>query len=62
LQKAEFDIERLVQQKTVLGDTEWAILDKLKRATVAVYSCKAVLEKKVEDFAQSLTSSLRGLE
>ena len=62
LQKAEFDIDRLVQQRTVLDDAERAILDKLKRATVAVYSCKAVLEKKVEEFAQSLTSSLRGLE
>ena len=62
LQKAEFDIDRLVQQRTDLGDIERATLEKLKRATVAVYSCKAVLEKKVAEFAQSLTSSLKGLE
>ena len=62
LQKAEFDIDRLVQQRTDLRATERATLVQLKSATVAVYSCKAVLEKKVAEFAQSLTSSLKGLE
>ncbi len=62
LQKAEFDIDRLVQQRTDLRDTERVTLEKLKRSTVGVYSCKAVLEQRVAEFAQSLTSSLKGLE
>lgn len=62
LQKAEFDIDRLVQQRTSLGDPERETLENVRRATVAVYSCKAVLEKKVAEYAQSLTSSLKGLE
>jgi hypothetical protein len=62
LQKTEFDIDRLVQQMMDIDDARRAILDKLKRAIVAVYSCKAVLERNVDEFAQNLTSSLRGLE
>ena len=52
LQKAEFDIDRLVQQRTSLGDAERETLENVRRATVAVYSCKAVLEKKVAQFAR----------
>src|SRR5271167_1664482 len=62
LQKAEFDLDRLVQLRTDLEPPQRTLLQNLKKSTVAVYSCKAVLEKKVVEFAQNLTSSLKGYE
>lgn len=62
LQKAEFDIDRLVQLRTDLEPPQRTLLQNLKKSTVAVYSCKAVLEKKVVQYAQNLTSSLKGYE
>jgi hypothetical protein len=62
LQKAEYDIKQLLQVRTDLSNTQRVTLERLVAATVAVYSCKAVLEKKVGALALCLTSSLRGLE
>lgn len=62
LQKAEYCIKQIIQARTDLGNKQRVTLERLMAATVAVYSCKAVLEKKVGDLAPCLTSSLRGLE
>ena len=62
LQKAEHDLDRLVQIRTDLTESQILCIERLKKATVDVYSCKAVLEKSLTGFVHSLTSSLRGLE
>ena len=62
LQKTEHDLDRLAQIRTDLTESQVLCIEKLRKATVDVYSCKAVLEKPLADLVQSLTSSLRGLE
>src|SRR5277367_349391 len=62
LQKAEHDLDRVVQIRTDLTESQRLCMGKLKTATVDVYSCNVMLEKEVGELAQRVTSSLRGLE
>jgi len=62
LQKAEHDLDKVAQIRTDLTESQRLCFGKLKTATVDVYSCKAMFGKDVGEFAQSLTSSLKGLE